>query len=73
MNASSGDEPYVLKPCDDHVSTTKSSISVTSEVTDDQEEGWYRVLKEHVMEFGTDFSNSVFNLVNEMQMNKSCE
>ena len=69
MNASSGDEPYVLKPCDDHVSTTKSSISVNSEVTDDQEEGWCRVLKEHVMEFGTDFSNSVFNLVNEMQMN----
>ena len=66
---SDGDEPYALKPFDDaKLSTTRSSISVTSERTDDHEEGWYKVVKEHVTEFGVDYSNSVLNLLNEMQM-----
>ena len=71
MSADRGDEPYALEHVDDFygkLSTTRSSVTVTSNRMDEQEV-WQKVLKEHVMEFGEDYSDSVLNLLNEMQIN----
>jgi hypothetical protein len=52
------------------ISTFKSSEENMSDVetSESRPTGWHKVLREHVTEFGSDYANGVFEIVNKMQL-----